>query len=89
MFHFSIGTLALLAPIAAVALYLLVFLLRCAEAWVRRNDPPRERVGVVCVLLAALGFFVGGVAQGMWDNSATCRATGQAPGVCLFFPPSA
>lgn len=89
MFHFSIGTLTLLTPVAAVALYLLAFMLRRIDAWLRRNDPPRERVGVICVLVAALGFFIGGAAQGMWDNSAACRAAGQAPGVCLFFPPRA
>jgi hypothetical protein len=44
MGHFTVGIMSLLFAILLPMLYFLMYLVRHADAWMRRDRPPRDRV---------------------------------------------
>ncbi len=86
MSHFAIGILSFAAAILMPALYLVVRQLYRFVAWVQRNEGPRERVGVVVVILAVVGFVGGSFAQPLLEKGQECQAQGQPVVQCVLFP---
>jgi hypothetical protein len=86
MGHFAVGSMSLVSAIVFPLLYLVGYLLNCGEAWMRRAQPPRDRVIAFLVLAAVVGFVAGIYAQPPWDRGVACNAAGESVLACVFFP---
>ena len=86
MGYSSVGIMSLLFAILLPVLYLLMYLVRLADAWMRRDQPPRVRVIAFIVVFAVFGFVVGIFAQPLWDHGVACNAAGKPVLACFFSP---
>ena len=87
--NFSLGFLSIAFAIGLPILWLLQHQLRRLGAWSKRTDAPKDRVGFFVMVMAILGFVAGSFAQPLWDKAASCKASGQPLGACLFVPDKA
>lgn len=83
MNYFSFGIFSLAGAVFFPALYLLVRQGRRLVAWIQRDPVPKERWEAMIVILGLLGFIGGCGVQHLVDQTAPCRAYGQAVIRCL------
>jgi hypothetical protein len=83
MEHFAVGYLSLAFAAFLAGGYLLFRQARRFGAWVQREEGPKERVVPMLVILAAIGFVAGSLAQPLWDKGAQCAATGRPVMQCF------
>ncbi|HHQ9150358.1 TPA: hypothetical protein ACSWAI_004232 [Escherichia coli] len=83
MFSFGIGILSLIGIIAFPILYILGRIVRAGGAWLEREEGPKDRVLPKIIIFALIGFFLGCLAQPVWDSISACRDYGNPIGKCL------
>ena len=81
---FSLGFYSVIGVVALITLYFLFYGARCADAWMKRQPMPTDRVWAYVVIAALLGLCVGSFAQGLANIHSECAAYGQPVGPCLF-----
>ncbi|CAF4678466.1 hypothetical protein AI2831V1_1276, partial [Escherichia coli] len=84
VFSFGIGILSLIGIIAFPILYILGRIVRAGGAWLEREEGPKDRVLPKIIIFALIGFFLGCLAQPVWDSISVCRDYGNPIGKCLF-----
>ena len=84
MFSFGIGILSLIGIIAFPILYILGRIVRAGGAWLEREEGPKDRVLPKIIIFALIGFFLGCLAQPVWDSISACRDYGNPIGKFLF-----
>lgn len=84
MFSFSIGTLSFIFSGVFTALYLTQYVVRLIGAWLKRGEPPKDRVLAIVVIFALVGFGIGSFAQPKWGDFSTCRENGKSVASCIF-----
>lgn len=80
---FSFGLYSLVGVGMMVGVYLLLYGAQCAEARMKHQPLPKDRVLVFVVVAALAGFVVGSLAQGLAEIRDECAAIGQMPKPCL------
>ena len=63
--------------------YLVVYKLRAIEAWAKREEGPRERVGFFLALMATMGFVAGAMAYAPIQAGIVCQQSGKPIVACM------
>lgn len=84
MQHFSIGILSFAVAALFPVAYLTFRQVRRFGAWIKRENGPKERAGVVVVMLAVFGFALGSYAQPLRDQGVICQDEGRPVIPCVF-----
>lgn len=77
MGHFAIGRVSVVFAVLFLAMYYIGFQLRRIDAWSKREQGPKDRVGFFLLIATIFGFAVGSLAQPLWDKGTECKAAGQ------------
>ncbi|MFS2035596.1 hypothetical protein ACEN8I_16360 [Polaromonas sp. CT11-55] len=83
MEYFSIGMVSLVLAALFPILYVAGYQLRCLDAWSKRLERPKDRVGFFVLAATVLGFLLGCLIQPQWDRAKECKAQHQPLIPCM------
>ncbi|MFG0844284.1 hypothetical protein [Pseudomonas sp. FYR_5] len=82
----EIGIFSFVFAVLSVVLYLVYRQVRRGIAYVNRTEPPKERAGFYCVIVAIMGFIAGSLYQPLHERGIACIEASQPVAQCVLFP---